>query len=243
NNYVDTNPNAPGSIYNGHFLLGIGQYHGPASAFKWDTSVDNKASVYTDRVQDANGAVHSAIATSLQLKVNILGEPIGRNFVGLANTADAGTPTNVAVGQQITVTGNNNMYISEVDQLTADNITAGNAPIVSIGDEPGNVYVMAKLNGAAADVQAFLDALSADVGPADSEFAKLHSLYDSQFGAGGFNALFKFPNFAGAKVFSIETTGTTGVSVDQLAAVPEPAAMGLMAFGALGLLARRRRDA
>src|SRR5882724_5104626 len=47
-NYFDSSPNAPGSAYNSHFLLGIGQYHGSSSNLSWQVgSVDNKASVYT----------------------------------------------------------------------------------------------------------------------------------------------------------------------------------------------------
>jgi hypothetical protein len=147
------------------------------------------------------------------------------------------------VGGSIAVTGSNNRYTSEVDQLTADNVTVGNTPIQTIGDEAGNIYVMAKLNGAAADVASFLGAVTADVDNTDSQFALLHANYDALFPGGSFNALFKFPNITGAKVFSIETTSSThgALSVDQIAAVPEPAAMGWMAFAGMGLLARRRR--
>ncbi len=49
NNYFDTNPNAPGSVYNAQLLLGVGTYQGDPSAFVWQAgSLDNRASVFDD---------------------------------------------------------------------------------------------------------------------------------------------------------------------------------------------------
>ncbi|HEV8377834.1 MAG TPA: PEP-CTERM sorting domain-containing protein [Tepidisphaeraceae bacterium] len=67
-NYVDTNPNAPGSVYNAHLLLAVGAYHGPASELRWATSVDNKASVY----DDCSGT--ESIVAQLTLISVVLGE-------------------------------------------------------------------------------------------------------------------------------------------------------------------------
>jgi len=222
----------------GTVRLAVGTWTGAPPTIGFGAAFPNtKASVF--RTSHPLGTEND-IATVVPKVRDLAGG--ARNFVGLANTADAGTPTNVAVGGSIAVTGSNNRYISEVDQLTTDNVLAGNAPIATIGDEAGSIYVMAKLNG---DVAGFLSSaqITNDVDATDSQFALLHANYDALFPGGSFNALFKFPTIAGAKVFSIETNGTAGVSVDALAAVPEPATMGLMAFGALGLLARRRRNA
>ncbi len=197
-------------------------------------TVNSSASVW----HDTSGAEVFDDA-QLQIAFRDLQAPSGADYVALNGPVKG---TNQAVAGGIAVTGANNKYISEVDQLADPSLNTGNAPIQTIGDEAGSIYVMAKLVGAAADINTVLTNLTLDVDNSDPEFAKLHAIYDSQFGGGGFNALFKFPNVAGAKTFNWELTGTHGaVTVDQLAAVPEPATMGLMAFAGLGLLARRRR--
>jgi len=175
-----------------------------------------------------------------------------RDFAGVVTPPDTvslnGTTkgTDQAVGGSIAVTGSNNKYSSEVDQLLSPSVNTGNAPIVSIGDETGNVYVMAKLLGTAADINTALAAAGVApfvAGSSDSQFAPLHANYDAAFGGGGFNALFKFANVAGGKTFNWEFGTTTGVTVDQLAAVPEPTTMSLLGLAAFGLVARRRRVA
>jgi hypothetical protein len=149
--------------------------------------------------------------------------------------------TNQAVGGFISVSGANGSYVSEVDQLLEPSMSTGNAPIQTIGDEQGNIYVMAKLTGTAADIAAVLGTMNEDVDATDPQFARLHQLYDAQFSAGGFNALFKFPNVAGAKAFNWALAGGSHgpVAVDQLAVVPEPA-MALLAMSAAVMLRRRR---
>jgi len=165
--------------------------------------------------------------------------PCTSAFVLLTSTPQA---TNVAAGGAIAVSGSNNNYVSEVDQLLEPSVNRGSALIQTIGDESGNVYVMAKLRGTAADIATVLADTDQDVDASDSEFAALHAAYDAQFGDGGFNALFRFPNLAGAKVFNwdFSASGAANVTVDQLAAVPEPS-LALAAVGGIVLLRRRRR--
>jgi MYXO-CTERM domain-containing protein len=244
-NYVDTNPNAPGSAYNAHFLLGIGSYHGPASGMGWQAgSVDNKASVYT-----ANGGSTSSAVAQLVLRNGCaIFSPLVGASKGLAATCEPPPATfsvsgfaehaNQAVGGNIFVFGHNNMYSSEVDQLLDPSVNSGSAPIQTIGDEAGNLYVMAKVIGSAADVAAVLADLNNTTG--DPQAALLHAAYDSQFGPGGFNLLYKTPNFSGAKVVNWDFAFTTGAVIDQMAVVPEPGAFGLVGLGMI-LLGRRRR--
>ena len=147
-----------------------------------------------------------------------------------------------AVGGAIAVSGSNNSYVSEVDQLLDPSVNKGSAPIQGIGDESGNIYVMARLSGTAADIAAVLGNTTQDVDASDAEYSPLHVAYDTAFGNGGFNALFKFPNIAGAKSFNWDFTfGHPNVTVDQLAAVPEPGSMCMLAVAAGALWRRRRR--
>jgi hypothetical protein len=212
------------------FLLGRGNYTAGTPAF--DTaSVDTLASVYLTNTGTANGRAPLFFAARDLIVQQA-------NSFTLDATATKGT--NQAVGGNIAVTGANNSYQSEVDQLLG-NVAIGNAPIATIGPE-GPIYVMAKLTGTAADIAAFLADTTNDVGSGDSQFAPLHANYDAAFGAGGFNALFRFDASANNRTINWEST-IAGVTVDQLAAVPEPASLGLLCVAGVGLLARRRRKA
>ena len=229
---------APVIIPAGSVRVATGSWTGTAPSIE-NLSVNTKASVW--KVSHPTNT-ENEIAT-LQFAFRDLVTPTGVDYVAL-NGALKGQ--NQAVGGAIAVTGANGSYVSEVDQLLDPSQNTGNAPIQTIGDEAGSVYVMAKLTGAAADIQTVLNTLTSDVDASDSQFAPLHAAYDAAFGGGGFNALFKFPNVAGAKTFNFEFADTTShgaVTVDQLAAVPEPGTISLLGLGALGLLARRRRNA
>jgi len=198
-------------------------------------SVNTKASVW--KLSHPNGTENEIAQVQIAF----------RDFAGTAgDSVSLNGPTkgnNQAVGGNIAVTGSNGSYHSEVDQLLDPSINVGNAPIQAIGDENGNVYVMAKLVGTAADIATLLGTLTNDVDSSDTQFASLHNTYDSQFAGGSFNALFKFANVPGAKTFNWEFGTTTGVAIDQLAAVPEPASLGLLGVAGMALLGRRRRKA
>jgi len=197
------------------------------------SSVDNVGSVW----QDSTGT------GTANFKANLAYAYAGVNPppVDVFHITGTAEHQNLATGGQITVTGANHSYVSEVDQLTSD-ANQGSAPVVSIGDESGNLYTMAKITGDPTAVSNVL-AESFNNGAGDAEAAHLHAIYDAQFGPGGFNFLNVTPNFAGAKVVNWDLATNTGATVDQLAVVPEPATMSLLGFGALGLLARRRRNA
>jgi len=227
--------NLSGGLAPGSIRLATGTWTGSTVPSIEQLSVNTKASVW--KLSHPAGT-ENEIAT-LQFAVRDLTPPTN-STAGLGATA---TNPNQAVGGSVAVTGSNGQYVSEVDQLLDPSVNKGSAPIQTIGDEAGNVYVMAKLSGTAADIATLLGQTTTDVDATDPQFAALHANYDAAFGGGGFNALFKFPNVAGAKVFNWDFSGTPAVTVDQLAAVPEPATMSLLGLGALGLLARRRRNA
>jgi len=226
--YNDNNFNAAGPVYKAHFLLGKGTYQ-IASPPSWDTSsVDNAASVYVNRTGTSNAIAQVNLDTT-----HIIADcfdNFGFNFQPLG--------ANQAVGGAITVSGSNHNYISEVDQLLDPSSSIGSAPIQTIGDEAGNLYVMAKVVGDASAVASVLSEFNN--GSADPQAARLHAIYDSQFGSGGFNLLYKQQNFAGPKFLNWDFILHSGAVIDQLAVVPEPG-MGMIVFlSGVMLLSRKQ---
>ena len=214
--------------YNAKFLAGRGVWSGSTLPSFDQLSVDSKASVYV-----SNNGTANVIAPITYVTVGGLS-----NTLTVANTA---VGTQLATDGKIVVTGSNNQYSSEVDQLTAD-ANNGTASVQTIGDEAGTLYVMAQITGTPSDVSAVLSG-PLNNASGSSQAPLLHAAYDSQFGPGGFNLLFSMPNFAGAKNINWNFAANPGAVVNELAIVPEPATIGLIGFAALGLLARRRRNA
>jgi len=202
------------------------------------SSIESGANTLASVWHDASGADVFDNAT-IQLALRDMIPTVANTFV-VSNTA-VGTPQ--AVGGAILVTGSNNKYSSEVDQLLDPSVNKGTASVQTIGDESGFLWVMAKVTGTAADVTAIVNAFNNGAAGDSATAAQLHSLYGPQFAGGDFNLLFRTANIAGAKNVNWDFSGgNPGAVVDQMAVVPEPATMGLMGFAGLGLLARRRRN-
>jgi len=228
----------------GSARIATGSWTGTAPSID-QLSVNTKASVWKLSELNNPKGTQSEIA-SLNFALRDI-TPAAAPAVSLTATVPGGgtcgpTYSNMAVGGAVAVTGANGAYSSEVDQLLDPSSNAGYAPIQGIGNEAGSIYVMGKLQGTQADIAAVLAAFPAAVDASDSQYASLHAAYDGQFGGGGFNALWKFSNYTGAKIFTWDFSAIrAGVTMDQLAAVPEPASLSLLGVACAALWRRRRR--
>jgi len=233
--YFDVSPNAAGPLYSAKMLLGIGAYTGCSAPALQISSVNNKASVYVSRSGVENTPAGIVFRT---LDPQVVSDSAWLSS-GFASSCASGIG-NRAVGGFIALSGANGSYSSEVDPLLDPPLNVGGAPIMSIGNEAGNVYVMARLSGTAQDIAAVLATLDSDVNATDPQWGSLHAIYDPMFGGSGFNALFKFPNLLGDKIFNWDFSAHPGVTVAALAVVPEPGMIGLLIVASICLSRRGR---
>ncbi|HEV8608259.1 MAG TPA: PEP-CTERM sorting domain-containing protein [Tepidisphaeraceae bacterium] len=231
--YTDASINAIGPFYAASFLVGGGTYFGNQPI--WESgSAANRASVW----DDLSGV--EMVPAQVQLRQVAIDTFCNAARVSLSRAPSIANPPYI---WSISVTGGNGSYRSAVWQMDHFQ-NNGTMSIGSIGNEAGNVYVMAKLTGDAAQIAALLADLPDDVDASDSQYGPLHAIDDSQFGAGGFNALFKFTNPTGRGFFSWDFSRYPGVTLASVAAVPvpEPGSILLILSALVGLNLRTRRE-
>jgi len=225
--YSDESSHLIGSAYAARLLLASGS----GTNFDWEAgSSETRAIVFVSRSGTSN--------TVAQIQTHHI---IVDTFCDVADAWLSNNPGgNLQPDSFIEVHGRGGAYESVVHTLDEFN-ARGSVAIQTIGDDGGSVYVMAKLLGDSKTINQLLADVQEDVGPEDSQFIALHSRYDGNFIGGSFNALFKVSNVTGAKFFSWDFTRYAGVSLVQVAAVPEPGVISLTLSGLLVLNLRTRR--
>jgi hypothetical protein len=219
-------------IPQGSALIGTGTWTGPNPT--WNTGADTAATVW----ESVNSLVR--IPATVTLLTRNLDAGVVQTF-----KAEFGATADTPVLGTVNVTGGAGNYESSVLTVTPG-AGAGGVNVNTIG-EPGVRYVMLELGGTG-DINAVLTGLDAlagvdviDNAAEDPEFADLHGAYDVRFADGAFDALLRLNAAAGNNALNLNLGGVAGVTIDQVAVVPEPATIGLLSVVGVGLLARRRR--
>lgn len=213
-----------------------------------DTGLTNSDPLY---VVYANGVSNQALdrAKFRIRNYNAPGTRLAGTVTNLIGLSPQPGETNLATGGQVTITGSAGSYTSEIDDLT-ENDSRGSAVLNHIGSE-GRTLVMLWLSGSSSDVNSVINSLdgqggydiaAANVGAGDPLFGDIQKLSASY---PGFSALVAFDqtpdNGALTWDFSgtVDQSGTPTVTLDKIAAVPEPAVPGSLGLLALSALFRR----
>ena len=174
------------------------------------------------------------------------------NMIGLSTLPGE---TNYAAGGQVTITGTNGGYRSAINPLASPQ-GIGSAVLNHIGPE-GRTLVMLWLNGSNSDINSLIGSLDgqpgydiagATVGNTDPLYADIHRLQASY---PGFTALAAFDSTTANGAFTWDFSGATlrdanggitsfNVTVDRIAAVPEPTLLSLLGISCVLGLRRLR---
>jgi len=134
-----------------------------------------------------------------------------------------------------TLTGGGGFYGTNV--VAPSNNTTGNVAL-NFPDNPSKVYVMLWISGDTGNV--IPTDFAADLASAN-DIAKLTPAYKPQGPAGDEFVVLAFNTTTAANTFNYDFSGRNGIHLDDIAAVPEPASLGLLALAGLGILSRRRK--
>ena len=211
--------------YAARALVASGTWSAGCPAFQVG-SVDNKVSVYVNTSGKTNRLDNIEFRQESLVSLPCLNLA---HFIGTANTR---LYTNRSLGNLI--------YGGKVNELIDDPQPIGSAEVEGAGDDVGSSYFMAKLTGTDAQIAAALDAVPYSIPASDAKFKEFLTVFGSQFGGGGFNALLEIPNIPGPKFLNWDFSNYPGVAVDKLAVVPEPGSALVLLATAVVLTSVRR---
>jgi len=167
------------------------------------------------------------------------------NFSHVTLTA-SGSPANTPTGGPITMSGGNGSYVEQDVLLTsaAKGSLVVNGFTKSGGVSDTELYALDVLVNGTAATPGQLNAIIGELttaGLASGESIGTTST-SSTFGS-QYNLFFTFVNPAADPAFNYDfsQSSVTGVTIPEIGVVPEPTGVGVLALGAVGLMARRRR--
>lgn len=217
-------------------------------AFKWDgtttttlsmtSGAGNWLSTYTGQTSTTTGTSVSYTTTTATFTATplTLTAPTsqGNPHMTFSATADAGVP---AVPAALYA----NQLSTAISPVTGDAQSKGSFSF-NLADTTDPVYVMLWLTGPLTDPM-FNTANVIDPSTytgSDPMIAYAYSVYGGS--ASGPTRIVKFDNLgAGVNTDAFSWEMPAGTTLTQIAAIPEPASLGLIVLGAFGLLSRRRK--
>jgi hypothetical protein len=153
-------------------------------------------------------------------------------------------PQGGTAGGTATITGSATHYLATGVATPAAGTTATSIALSQIGAEAGTLNILVDLDGTG-NLTTLASSLLASL-PASSTVTASPNTPDWAAGFGGsWDLLVTIPNptGTGANDFFNLDLDSSGFTIDRVAAIPEPTTASVVALGAFGLMARRRKTA